>query len=41
LLDIPQQQAAARHRRKEGATVRELTESYNVSQATISRLRGA
>jgi DNA invertase Pin-like site-specific DNA recombinase len=35
----PQQQAEARQRRKEGATLRELAQSYNVSRATISRLR--
>lgn len=36
----PQQQAEARRRRAEGATVRELAESYNVGLATISRLSG-
>ncbi len=33
-----QQQAEARQRRAEGATLRELAESYNVGVATISRL---
>jgi len=32
------QQAKARRRRAEGATVAELARSYNVSQSTISRL---
>ena len=35
----PQQQAEARQRREEGATIRELAESYNVGKSTISRLR--
>jgi DNA invertase Pin-like site-specific DNA recombinase len=35
----PQQQAEARRRRAEGATLRDLARSYNVSAATISRLR--
>jgi DNA invertase Pin-like site-specific DNA recombinase len=35
----PQQQAEARHRRAEGATLAELAKSYNVGVATISRLR--
>ena len=35
----PQQQAEARQRRAEGATLKELARSYNVSMATISRLR--
>ena len=34
----PQQQAEARQRRAEGATLQELAESYNVGRATISRL---
>jgi DNA invertase Pin-like site-specific DNA recombinase len=34
----PQQQAEARKRRAEGATLKELAESYNVGIATISRL---
>lgn len=33
-----QQQAEARNRRAEGATLKELAQSYNVSPATISRL---
>ena len=33
-----QQQAEARQRRAEGATLKELAESYNVGLATISRL---
>jgi DNA invertase Pin-like site-specific DNA recombinase len=33
-----QQQAEARKRRQDGATLRELADSYNVSKATISRL---
>jgi DNA invertase Pin-like site-specific DNA recombinase len=36
----PQQQAEARRRRAEGATLKELAKSYNVSVATISRLSG-
>ena len=36
-----QQQAEARQRRRDGATLRELASSYNVSKATISRLRQA
>jgi DNA invertase Pin-like site-specific DNA recombinase len=35
----PQQQAEARQRRAEGATLKELAQSYNVGSATISRLR--
>lgn len=35
----PQQQAEARKRRQEGATLKELAESYNVGLATISRLK--
>ena len=35
----PQQQAEARQRRAEGATLKDLAQSYNVSMATISRLR--
>jgi DNA invertase Pin-like site-specific DNA recombinase len=35
----PQQKAEARQRREDGATLQELAESYNVSKATISRLR--
>src|SRR3954454_18900876 len=35
----PQQQAEARRRRAEGATLVELAKSYNVGVATISRLR--
>src|ERR1700722_10221143 len=34
----PAQQAEARHRRAEGATLKELAESYDVGLATISRL---
>jgi DNA invertase Pin-like site-specific DNA recombinase len=34
----PQQQAEARQRRAEGATLKELAQSYNVGSATISRL---
>src|SRR5438309_6061061 len=34
----PQQQAEARKRRAEGATLKELAQSYNVGIATISRL---
>lgn len=34
----PQQQAEARRRRAEGATLKELARSYNVGVATISRL---
>ena len=34
----PQQQREARRRRAEGATLKELAKSYNVGQATISRL---
>ena len=38
----PQQQAEARSRRADGATIRELAESYNVGKSTIARLsRGA
>src|SRR5271168_3242020 len=36
----PQQQAEARQRRAEGATLKELARSYNVGRATISRLAG-
>ena len=35
----PQQQDEARQRRAEGATLKELAQSYNVGIATISRLR--
>ena len=35
----PQQQAEARRRRAEGATLAELAKRYNVGKATISRLR--
>jgi DNA invertase Pin-like site-specific DNA recombinase len=35
----PQQQAEARQRRAEGATLKELAQSYNVGRATISRLQ--
>jgi DNA invertase Pin-like site-specific DNA recombinase len=35
----PQQQAEARQRRAEGATLKELARSYNVGMATISRLQ--
>jgi len=35
----PQQQAEARQRRADGATLQELADSYNVGRATISRLR--
>ena len=34
----PQQATEARRRRQDGATLKELAESYNVSKATISRL---
>jgi DNA invertase Pin-like site-specific DNA recombinase len=34
-----QQAAEARQRRQSGATLQELADSYNVSKATISRLR--
>jgi DNA invertase Pin-like site-specific DNA recombinase len=34
----PQQQAEAKRRRAEGATLKELARSYNVAPATISRL---
>lgn len=34
----PQQQAEARQRRLDGATLQELADSYNVGRATISRL---
>jgi len=34
----PQQAAEARQRREDGATLRELADSYAVSKATISRL---
>ncbi len=34
----PQQQAEARQRRAEGATLKELARSYNVGVATISRI---
>jgi len=34
----PQQQAEARKRLEDGATVRELAESYNVGKSTISRV---
>src|SRR5271156_2646480 len=34
-----QQQAEARRRRANGATLKELSKSYNVSESTISRLR--
>jgi len=37
----PQQQAEARQRRTEGATLKELAKSYNVGPATISRLGSA
>jgi DNA invertase Pin-like site-specific DNA recombinase len=33
-----EQQAEARQRRAEGATLKELAQSYNVGRATISRL---
>ena len=35
----PQHQQEARQRRAEGATLKDLARSYNVSMATISRLR--
>lgn len=35
----PQQAAEARQRRRDGATLQELADSYAVSKATISRLR--
>ncbi len=34
-----QKQAEARQRRAEGATLKQLAQSYNVGRATISRLR--
>jgi DNA invertase Pin-like site-specific DNA recombinase len=34
----PQQQAEARQRRADGATLKELAQSYNVGRSTISRL---
>ena len=34
----PQQQEEARQRRRDGATVQELADSYNVGLATINRL---
>jgi DNA invertase Pin-like site-specific DNA recombinase len=34
-----QQQAEARQRLENGATLKELSKSYNVSESTISRLR--
>ncbi len=34
----PPQQAEARQRRADGATLKELAQSYNVGLATISRL---
>jgi DNA invertase Pin-like site-specific DNA recombinase len=37
----PQQQAEARRRLENGATVRELAESYNVGKSTIDRLRSS
>jgi hypothetical protein len=37
----PQQQVQAPQRRAEGATLKELARSYDVSQATISRLKNA
>jgi len=37
----PQQQAEARQRRQDGATLKELAESYNVGIATIARLGAA
>lgn len=36
----PQQQTEARRRRANGATLKELADSYNVAVATISRLKG-
>ena len=35
----PQQQAEARQRRQDGATLQELAQSYNVGRSTISRLK--
>ncbi|MGD0103506.1 MAG: hypothetical protein ABSC06_05655 [Rhodopila sp.] len=35
----PQQQAEARQRRENGATLTELSKSYNVSESTTARLR--
>lgn len=35
----PQQASEARQRRQDGATLKDLADSYNVSKATISRLR--
>jgi DNA invertase Pin-like site-specific DNA recombinase len=35
----PEQEAEARRRRAEGATLSELARSYNVSESTISRLQ--
>src|SRR5437762_4008940 len=37
----PQQQKEARQRRAEGATLKELADTYNVGRATISRLTAA
>ncbi len=37
----PQQQAEARQRRAEGATLRELADSYNMGKSTIARLSRA
>jgi DNA invertase Pin-like site-specific DNA recombinase len=34
----PQQQKEARQRRAQGATLKELAQTYNVGRATISRL---
>jgi hypothetical protein len=34
----PQQQKEARRRRAEGATLKELADTYNAGRATISRL---
>jgi transposase len=34
----PQQQKEARQRRAEGATLKELAQTYNVGRETISRL---
>jgi DNA invertase Pin-like site-specific DNA recombinase len=34
----PQQATEARRRRADGATLKELADSYNISKATISRL---
>jgi hypothetical protein len=37
-FSTPQQQKEARQRRAEGATLKDLADTYNVGVATISRL---